>query len=80
MATEPTVTVDSESLDSRRSGEDRRSEMDRRRASKGLFELRARRDGLASDRRQTSRRGENEGENEGVKVRWYAFWRRTDSQ
>jgi|GEM_PF-6949328 len=75
MTTEPTVTVDTESLDSRRSGEDRRSEMDRRRASKGLFELRARRDGLASDRRQNSRRGEGAD----VKVRWYAFWRRTES-
>ena len=57
---------------SRRSGEDRRSEMDRRRTSKELFELRARREGLVSDRRRNPRRVED-----GMKgrVRWYAFWR-----
>ncbi len=76
MATEPTVHVEPYSVTTRRSGEDRRSEQDRRRGSKGLFELRARRDGLASDRRQASRREEDTG----AKVRWYAFWRRTESQ
>lgn len=76
MATEPTVHVEPDPAQSRRSGEDRRSDTDRRRGSKGLFEIRARRDGLASDRRQTSRRNEDSG----VKVRWYAFWRRAESQ
>jgi len=76
MTTESTISVDADLSSSRRSGEDRRSDFDRRRGSKGLFEMRARRDGLVSDRRQAARRGEDNG----VKVRWYAFWRRTENR
>jgi hypothetical protein len=41
--------------DNRRSVEDRRTE-DRRRSAKGLFEMRARRERIAADRRQRQRR------------------------
>ena len=53
---------------SRRSGGDRRGR-DRRRSRQGLFEIRARRDGIVSDRRQGDRRMA------GVSP-WYLFWRR----
>ena len=54
--------------ENRRSEEDRRG-TDRRRSARGLFEVRARRDRVTSDRRQEKRRG-NDG-----KLR-FAFWRR----
>ncbi len=56
--------------DGRRSGSDRRAEMERRRGSKGLFEVRARRQGIVSDRRRNPRR-----EDESPRA-WYAFWRK----
>jgi len=52
----------------RRSGDDRRDESDRRRSAKGLFELRARRESLAGERRQRDRRDSSWA--------WLAFWRR----
>ena len=57
--------------ENRRSEQDRRNSQDRRRSAKGLFELRARRDRVASDRRQTERRTE-------PKFR-FAFWRRSSA-
>jgi len=45
----------------RRSGADRRQEQDRRRSARGLFELRARREGVSRDRRQQDRRDERPG-------------------
>lgn len=53
--------------DVRHSGADRRSEGERRRSARGWFELRARRDGVASDRRQA-------GERRGRAL--LGFWRR----
>ena len=55
--------------DARRSGGERRDDSDRRRSSSGLFELRARREAPAGDRR--SRRDRRES-------LWarLAFWRR----
>ena len=55
---------------SRRSGNDRRASDERRRSAKGLFELRARREGMTSDRRQGERRGAPAGRS------WLAFWRK----
>ena len=56
--------------ETRRSGSDRRAEDERRRSSKGLFELRARREGMKADRRQKDRR-------DSASVwSWFAFWRR----
>ena len=57
--------------DGRRSGGDRRGESERRRSAAGLFELRARREGLTGDRRR-------QGERRDVAVgRWWrALWRR----
>ena len=54
--------------DKRRSG-DRRGDGERRRSAKGLFELRARRDRVVQDRRQSERR-------EGRGRSWLWFWRR----
>ncbi|MCZ6618267.1 MAG: hypothetical protein O7E57_09045 [Gammaproteobacteria bacterium] len=54
--------------ESRRTGDDRRDD-ERRRSAKGLFEVRARRQGIATDRRQSNRR-EDAG-----RLR-FAFWRR----
>ncbi|TDJ26644.1 MAG: hypothetical protein E2O59_09640 [Gammaproteobacteria bacterium] len=54
--------------DSRRSGDDRRDD-ERRRSAKGLFEVRARRQGITTDRRQSERR-EDAGRSR------FAFWRR----
>ena len=54
----------------RRSGEDRRTDRDRRRSRQGLFEIRARRAGIVSDRRQSDRRMTD------VEAPWYLFWRR----
>jgi hypothetical protein len=58
-----------DSLDSRRSGTERRASSERRRNAKGLFEHRARRDGV-TDRRQKERR---ERQNSRL---WRLFWRR----
>ena len=52
---------------SRRSGTDRRAYDDRRRSG-GLFEVRARRDGIRYDRRRGERREQ--------RASWLAFWRR----
>ncbi|NKC00533.1 MAG: hypothetical protein GKR90_18865 [Pseudomonadales bacterium] len=57
--------------ENRRAEEDRRNAEDRRRSAKGLFELRARRDRVTSDRRQTERRAESRFR--------LAFWRRRDA-
>ena len=54
--------------ESRRAGDDRRDD-ERRRSAKGLFEVRARREGIAADRRQSNRR-EDAGRSR------FAFWRR----
>ncbi len=54
--------------ESRRSGDDRRDD-ERRRSAKGLFEVRARRQGITTDRRQSERR-------EDAPRSWLAFWRR----
>ena len=56
--------------DEKRSEGDRRGSNERRRSAKGLFELRARRDRVSTDRRQTDRRGEN------TRRSWFAFWRK----
>jgi len=59
-------------LDSRRSGSDRRDDGDRRRNTRGLFEVRARREADVGDRRSTrSRRDQRDSF-------WsrLAFWRR----
>lgn len=56
--------------DNRRAESDRRAQ-DRRRSAKGLFELRARRDQLAADRRGTDRRNGSRW--------WFAFWRRNET-
>lgn len=53
----------------RRSGADRR-DMERRRSSQGLFEVRARREGIVSDRRRKRRRTIE------PLHAWYAFWRK----
>ncbi len=55
---------------SRRTGDERRAESERRRSAKGLFEVRARREGAATDRRQGDRRDEQSA------FSWLAFWRR----
>ena len=60
------VTVDES--ESRRSGDDRRDD-ERRRSAKGLFEVRARRQGITTDRRQSERR-------EDAARSRFAFWRR----
>ena len=57
----------SEQSDSRRSGEDRRAEDERRRPG-GLFDVRARRDNSGYDRRHHERREPNRS--------WLFFWRR----
>jgi len=64
----PAESADSDDDDNRRSDGDRRAE-DRRRSARGLFELRARRDRLVNDRRQTERRSP-------ARFR-LAFWRRS---
>lgn len=46
----------SDDTDSDRPGEERRERGERRRSAKGLFELRARREGSGADRRQQSER------------------------
>lgn len=56
--------------ETRRSGVDRRADDERRRSARGLFELRARREGSTSDRRQRERRGSSGGRP------WFAFWRK----
>lgn len=61
-------TADVAQDETRRSGSDRRAEDERRRSSKGLFELRARREGMTADRRQKDRRGPARS--------WLAFWRK----
>ena len=60
------ITV--EDPETRRSGDDRRDD-DRRRIAKGLFEVRARRQGINTDRRQSDRRDETDRS-------WFTFWRR----
>ena len=52
------VSATQETIDEqhRRSGSDRRGQIDRRRSVRGLFERRARRDGVIDDRRQGDRR------------------------
>ena len=45
-----------DSAEQRRSGADRRGQVDRRRSRRGLFERRARREGITDDRRQRDRR------------------------
>ena len=64
--TEPQAVDVSES----RKGDDRRAEAERRRSALGLFEVRAKREGIASDRRQSERRDEQGGRS------WFSFWRR----
>jgi hypothetical protein len=55
----------------RRSGVERRTDVERRRSARGLFELRARRAGVAGDRRQSERREVADA------VRpWRVLWRR----
>ena len=56
----------------RRSGDDRRAQ-DRRRRAKGLFEFRARREGLEADRRRRNRREESS------RRLLLSFWRRGSS-
>lgn len=68
MNTETGMQLSAE--ESRRSGEDRREDNERRRSARGLFELRARREGVVADRRQGDRRGANGSRS------WFAFWRR----
>ncbi|MEZ5559308.1 MAG: hypothetical protein R3E86_12310 [Pseudomonadales bacterium] len=58
--------------DQRRNGGDRRGAEDRRRSARGLFELRARREGIAGDRRRSERRDAPGGRS------WFGFWRRSD--
>jgi hypothetical protein len=67
VAVEPTLPPLDE--EGRRSGADRR-DMERRRSSQGLFEVRARREGIVSDRRRKRRR------TIGPPRAWYAFWRK----
>ncbi len=55
----------------RRSGAERREELERRRSSKGLFEVRARREGIVSDRR-----GRKNRRTDGNPRAWYAFWQK----
>jgi hypothetical protein len=73
VAVEPTLPPLDEEASSgeegRRSGADRR-DMERRRSSQGLFEVRARREGIVSDRRRKRRR------TIGPPRAWYAFWRK----
>lgn len=64
--TEPRAVDVSES----RKGDDRRAEAERRRSALGLFEVRAKREGITSDRRQSERRDEQGGRS------WFSFWRR----
>ena len=66
--TESENTIEAENR--RLEEEDRRKAEDRRRSAKGFFELRARRDRVTSDRRQTKRRGESRFR--------LAFWRCRD--
>jgi len=61
----------SETPENRRQSEDRRARPERRRSALGLFELRAKRDKIVEDRRQTQRRA-------GSRFR-FAFWRRTST-
>ncbi len=67
-----TETPSEPPVESRR-GEDRRAASERRRSARGLFELRARREGADTDRRHGGRR-EDDGE-AGVRT-WWGFWRR----
>jgi hypothetical protein len=67
--TEPRAVDVSES-ESRGRGDDRRAEAERRRSALGLFEVRAKREGISSDRRQSERRDEQGGRS------WLSFWRR----
>ena len=57
-----------EDPETRRSGDDRRDD-ERRRSAKGLFEVRARRQGINTDRRRSDRRDDADRS-------WFAFWRR----
>ena len=57
--------------ENRRSTQDRRAE-DRRRSTRGLFEVRARRDRVVGDRRQRQRRS--------VSRLKFSFWRRSSVQ
>ena len=57
--------------ENRRSTQDRRAE-DRRRSTRGLFEVRARRDRVVADRRQHERRADSR-----LKL---LFWRRSSAQ
>ena len=56
----------------RRSGDDRRAASERRRSARGLFEVRARREGVVSDRRRHDRR---DPERRTLRS-WLTFWRR----
>ena len=71
MVMHPTSQDDSDlESDKRHASGDRRAE-DRRRSARGLFELRARKDRIVEDRRQTTRRG--------IGRFRFAFWRRSDA-
>jgi hypothetical protein len=73
MDTENVLVPDSSDRNSelRRRGEDRRSADERRRGRRrGLFELRALREGLFIDRRRGDRRDEPR------EATWWGFWRR----
>ncbi|NOX51463.1 MAG: hypothetical protein GXP16_13155 [Gammaproteobacteria bacterium] len=61
-------------LDNRRSSDDRRA-TDRRRSMGGFFELRARRDRIVEDRRQTERRLSAR-----FRLAFLAFWRRKEPE
>jgi hypothetical protein len=70
MDTNLSTNIIQDELDTRRSGDERRDESDRRRSASGLFELRARREAPTGDRR-SSRRDRRDS-------LWarFAFWRR----
>ena len=72
MDTNLSTNTIEDDLDTRRSGDERRDESDRRRSSSGLFELRARREAPRGERRsRRSRRARRAS-------LWarFAFWRR----
>lgn len=55
-ATKPQNSAQPQEPEARRSGDDRRQSPDRRRSSRGLYENRARREGIIDDRRRQQRR------------------------
>ncbi|MGI9326058.1 MAG: hypothetical protein ACR2PZ_12615 [Pseudomonadales bacterium] len=55
-ASKPHNSAQSQGPEARRSGDERRQSPDRRRSSRGLYENRARREGIVDDRRRQQRR------------------------